>query len=164
MEKKDSKELDTSTWATVIYNGDTYLVNPLYIGPVGIQEAKTIADGYGCELPSPGLVDAIFKQADCRLNALEFVRQHNGTPATMSSLKVLQEQQEHIRNSLGQWILANGPFQLSAGYGKDVVISNGTLGIYGWHRLNGKPIQPFYGKHSTSWKDYSQLLRLVKKI
>jgi hypothetical protein len=42
---------------------------------------------------------------------------------------------------------------------------DGKVGIYGWHRLNGEPIQgttPYFG-HAMSWRDYSQGLRLCKR-
>jgi hypothetical protein len=35
--------------------------------------------------------------------------------------------------------------------------------IYGWHQTNGVPIQPLYLKHSASWVDYSQCIRLVQQ-
>jgi hypothetical protein len=54
---------------------------------------------------------------------------------------------------------------LIAGHKKDIVLSAkvapGKVAIYGWHQLNGKPIQPLYLKHSESYADYSQAVRLV---
>lgn len=157
-------EIDMSDWATVEYNGDTYKVLPTMVGPVGIKEAADLAKLYGCELPTPGLVDAIFKASDAKFNALDFVISHNGTIKEMASPEVLQAQVNKIEKALGDYVLNHGPFNLSAGYAKDVVMVNGKLGLYGFHRPNGKVIQPLYTKHSTSWKDYSQFCRLVKKV
>lgn len=58
---------------------------------------------------------------------------------------------------------------LIAGILKDVVISGKILrskntdrvAIYGWHKLDGKPIQPLYTGHVYWWVDYSQGIRLV---
>ena len=56
-----------------------------------------------------------------------------------------------------------------AGIQKDVVISGNIsrdkrpdrVAIYGWHKLDGKPIQPLYTGHINWWVDYSQCIRLV---
>ena len=56
-----------------------------------------------------------------------------------------------------------------AGIQKDVVISGkitrdpkpDRVAIYGWHKLDGNPIQPLYTGHIYWWVDYSQGIRLV---
>jgi hypothetical protein len=57
---------------------------------------------------------------------------------------------------------------LIAGIKKDVVSSGKITGrnvvIYGWHQLNGKPIQPLYGGHINWYVDYSHGIRLVSRI
>ena len=63
---------------------------------------------------------------------------------------------------------------LIAGIKKDVAISDkisrdpipiaiGTdrVAIYGWHKLDGKPIQPLYTGHINWYVDYSHGIRLV---
>ena len=58
---------------------------------------------------------------------------------------------------------------LIAGDKKDVVISNklkekpNKVAIYGWHKPDGKPIQPLYTGHGDFYADYSHGIRLVKK-
>ena len=58
---------------------------------------------------------------------------------------------------------------LVAGHKKDVVIANkvfttpGKVAIYGWHKPDGKPIQPLYTGHAASWVDYSHGIRLVSR-
>jgi hypothetical protein len=37
------------------------------------------------------------------------------------------------------------------------------IAIYGWHQLNGKPIQPLYAGHVNWYADYSHGVRLVKR-
>ncbi len=58
--------------------------------------------------------------------------------------------------------------ELTAGNKKDIIISNKIYGqptprvvIYGWHKLDGKAIQPVYNKHTNTWADYSHGVRLV---
>ncbi len=56
-----------------------------------------------------------------------------------------------------------------AGHKKDVVIANrlfktrGKVAIYGWHKPDGKPIQPLYTGHAASHVDYSHGIRLVSR-
>jgi len=58
---------------------------------------------------------------------------------------------------------------LIAGIKKDVVLSGkisrdskpNREAIYGWHKLDGKPIQPLYTGHINWWVDYSHGIRLV---
>jgi len=65
--------------------------------------------------------------------------------------------------------LRKGKRGLISGIKKDVVLSNKTIeqgktnrvAIYGWHQLNGKPIQPLYAGHINSYVDYSHGIRLV---
>jgi hypothetical protein len=58
---------------------------------------------------------------------------------------------------------------LVGGIKKDVVItpllaSNpGKVAIYGWHQLNGVPIQPLYLGHGDFYVDYSHGIRLVRQ-
>ena len=44
---------------------------------------------------------------------------------------------------------------LHAGVPKPVV-------IYGWHQLNGSPIQPLYNGHGETYADYSHGIRLIQ--
>jgi hypothetical protein len=56
---------------------------------------------------------------------------------------------------------------LTAGQKKDVVLtrrlmsSRGKVAIYGWHRPNGRPIQPLSTVHGAQYADYSHGIRLV---
>jgi hypothetical protein len=63
---------------------------------------------------------------------------------------------------------------LVGGTKKDVVISNmirnqlkpdvlNPVVIYGWHRLDGVPIQPLYNGHGETYADYSHGIRLVQE-
>ena len=60
---------------------------------------------------------------------------------------------------------------LIAGIKKDVVLTPKLLqpkyankvAIYGWHKLDGKPIQPLYTGHVNWYVDYSHGIRLIHK-
>lgn len=137
--------------------GETWLVSPVYWAPVGIGEAVSLAEGMGYELPSPALVDAIWEQADLKVEPLP--RKHDGSIAQMATEAVYLDQGQRIERQIGAT-----PFRLLAGVFKDVVRrEDGKIGLYGWHRKTGAVIQPFYSGHSLAWRDYSQGLRLVKR-
>jgi hypothetical protein len=149
--------------------GVAWLVAPDYIGPVGIGEAAEIAKAAGGELPSPGLVDAIWRAADLKI--LPPVRAQN-----IVSEAVFADQKKRIQGLIG-----DTPHTLVAGTYKDIVQLGGHPQLYGWHVEDGKqvagvplhkPFTPGPGKiiqgpsgsvHSLGFKDYSQGLRLVKK-
>lgn len=152
---------------------ETWLVARDYIGPIGINEAKTLAESLGFTLPTPALVDAIWRQADLKL--LPMPRNN------VISQAVFDDQKNKIQAQI-----AGRGFQLLGGSFKDVV--NGGRAkpdIYGWHVEDGKTvpgipllnpvtpgpgkiIQPFSGgahdlNSPIGYKDYSQGLRLVKR-
>ncbi len=149
-----------STWVRV----GAWLVAPIYVAPVGIGEAEEIAKACDCELPSIDLVDEIWKAADLKVE-----------PITMSPNKGLDAEQieAHHRAYVSQ--LEGKTWRLLAGTHKDVVVHHGKVGLYGWHRTNGMPIQgkwwsnatkriEIFTGHAKSWKDYSQGLRLCRRV
>lgn len=149
---------DRLAWVRVTDSkGVAWEVAPLYIGGVGIGEAVKLAADHGCVLPSPDLVDCIWKAADLKVAPLpRTFRQW--TAAEMAGPETLKDQARRIMKQL-----EGHTFQLVAGTHKDVVAVDGRIGLYGWHRLNGTPMQPAFFGHAMAWKDYSQGLRLVRK-
>ena len=145
-------------WPVVECQGVKWHVCPDYVGGVGIGEAINLAKSKGCELPSPALVEAIWKAADLKIEPMP--RQFKlWTQDEMSSPAVMADQAKKIEAAVG-----GRPYTLLAGSHKDVVVVNGKYGLYGWHRLNGDIIQPFYAKHALAWRDYSQGLRLCRRL
>jgi hypothetical protein len=63
----------------------------------------------------------------------------------------------------------SAPGILVSGHKKDVVISPRLianpekLAIYGWHQLNGAPIQPLSTVHGACYADYSHGVRMVSE-
>ncbi len=178
--------LDFSSFVSVECDGVTWLVAPVYIAPVGIGQAAALAEKLGCELPTPALVDAIWRASDLKVPPHLMVRAHDGTVAQMDSMAIHAKQVEALETFVGSRGLGND-FHLIGGAFKDVIRQaspNGKLGLYGWHAdeegaaelakkqipthapVSGGPgvviQQPFYG-HAAGWRDYSQGLRLVKR-
>jgi len=148
----------------------TYLVAPHYIAPVGIGEGEQIAKANGFELPTPELVDAIWQAADLKLEPLprgpSDKPPSDYTARTMNSPETNVAQLARISRQVEE---TNPDYHLLAGTHKDIVLGKTPtgetkLGIYGWHRPNGSKIQGFMWGHAPEWKDYSQGLRLVRKV
>lgn len=153
---------DEASWVEVQYQGQTWSVAPDYIYPVTIGDAVSIAHAHGCELPSPGLVDAIWAAADLKLDGTKLRRSDFKvwSQAEMSSKAVIDDQQKKIDAAIG-----GRSFKLLAGSHKDVVLGPGNVvGLYGWEDASGHPIQPFFSGHAATWGDYSQGVRLVRRV
>ena len=128
--------------------------------PVGLPAAASIAADLGFMLPTTKMVDAIYAQADVRLPPAPMppTAQMASTDYFWRHHATVEEQ----RGRTGQVATA-----LTAGQKKDIVLSNrlrskaGRVAIYGWHRPNGKPIQPLSTVHGAYYADYSHGLRLV---
>jgi hypothetical protein len=144
----------------------TYYVAPDYLS-VGTDKdwarinitpyaAQRIADTFNCFLPTRKMVDDIYKAAKVKLEPVPMYAFRDSTP-TMYHHHLIVEGQRKGRKGL------------VAGIQKDVVISGkisrdgktDRVAIYGWHKLDGTPIQPLYTGHVYWWVDYSQGIRLV---
>jgi len=126
--------------------------------PITPMAAQKIADAYGCFLPTPSMVDAIYKASTVKLAPVPMYAFRDST-ITMWQHHLMIEGQR--KNKKG----------LISGIKKDVVLSNKVLehqrpnrvAIYGWHTLDGKPIQPVYAGHVNWYVDYSHGIRLIAK-
>lgn len=130
--------------------------------------AQKIADFYDAMLPTSKMVDLIYQSAK-----VKYYPQPIKPSAEMITIKVfafhndsIKMQRERYFNSLSG--------VLSSGHKKDVIISNKIYAdlkqnvpkpvvIYGWHKPDGKPIQPVYNGHGEKYADYSHGIRLIKK-
>lgn len=144
----------------------TYYVSPDYLS-IGTDDdwarvnitpiaAQQIADSFDCFLPTKKIVDDIYKAAKVKLEPVPMYAFRDSTP-TMWHHHLIVEGQRKGRKGL------------IAGIQKDVVISGkisrdgrpDRVAIYGWHKPDGKPIQPLYTGHINWWVDYSQCIRLI---
>jgi hypothetical protein len=118
--------------------------------------AQRIADSFNCFLPTRKMVDDIYKAAKLKLEPVPLYAFRDSTPIMWHHHLIVEGQRK-------------GRKGLIAGIQKDVVISGkitrdpkpDRVAIYGWHKLDGKPIQPLYTGHIYWWVDYSQGIRLI---
>ena len=131
-----------------------------FLTPLTPLTAQAIADRLDCVLPTSKMVDDIYANATVKLRPAPIPP----SPA-MTTVAVFLRHNEMVRAARGE----RPPGTLVAGHKKDVVIANrvfttqGKVAIYGWHKPDGKPIQPLYTGHAASWVDYSHGIRLVSR-
>lgn len=130
--------------------------------PLTPQAAQRIADSSNMALPTPLIVDAVWQAASVRVSP----RPIPPSPA-MTTIPVFATHGDMLK---AQWdSLGIVPGQWVAGHKKDVVVTarlneiHGKVAIYGWHRVDGSPIQPVYTGHTDRWVDYSHGIRLVTR-
>jgi len=143
-----------------------YFVSPDYLS-IGTDDnwarinitplaAQKIADSFNCFLPTRKMVDDIYKAAKIKLEPVPLYAFRDSTPTMWHHHLIIEGQRKRRKG-------------LIAGIQKDVVISGNVsrdpkpdrVAIYGWHKLDGIPIQPLYTGHIYWWVDYSQGIRLV---
>lgn len=130
--------------------------------PMGLPAALRIADAFDMMLPTTTMVDAIYQQADVRVAPSPM------TPGSaMSSTNYFLQHDQTIDGQFARAGARDG--MLVAGHKKDLVIANrlsrnpGRVAIYGWHRTNGRAIQPLSTVHGEYYADYSHGIRLVSR-
>jgi hypothetical protein len=131
--------------------------------PMGPMTAQRVADLFGASLPTRKLVDDIYRHAELQLEPVSYY------PVGDANERV-EQFVRHNRDIEAQLSKQGGSLgQLTAGIKKDVVISNKIsdpsrthhVVIYGWHKLDGQPIQPLTNVHIDTYVDYSHGVRLI---
>lgn len=163
MKGDTSEDVRDPGWTTIYVEGEEYEVRRDYLGPMTIGQAVETARYFGCELPTKKMVDAIWQAADLKLEPITRSPE-NGLlkdyGASMFSKDTIADQLRRIEAQKAgkEYIIAAGDF-------KDVIVTDdGQVGIYGWHHLDGNPIQPVNTQHAFDHGDYSQGLRLFRKV
>lgn len=130
--------------------------------PLGLPAALRVAEAFDMMLPTTTMVDAIYQQADVRV-----------APSPMTPGSSMSSTNYFLRHNAtveGQFARAGARAgMLVAGHKKDLVLANrlsrnpGRVAIYGWHRTNGRAIQPLSTVHGEYYADYSHGIRLVSR-
>ena len=128
--------------------------------PMGLAAALEVAAGFGFTLPTPDLVDAIYRASAVKLAPLPLPAsdEMRSTAYFIWHNDLIAQQRDTLRAAIGE---------LTAGHKKDLVLSSrlwslpGRVAIYGWHRGPDEPIQPLSTRHGARYADYSHGVRLV---
>jgi hypothetical protein len=130
--------------------------------PLSPPAAQQLAEVMDCLLPTPQMSDQIYAAASVKLAPQPFP-----PSAEMTQFAKFIEHHAVIEKQRAE--RSHRPGDLMAGHKKEVVISaqsfdaTGKVGIYGWQKSEGKPIQPLYLGHTEYWVDYSHGVRLIKR-
>jgi hypothetical protein len=126
--------------------------------PMSPQTACRIAEAFGCSLPTRKIVDAIYAQATVKLKPRPLTDSREAVATFVQHHEIIEGQRKAAK--LGEIV---------AGIKKDLVLTNrlnerpNRVAIYGWHKLEGKPIQPLNVSHINWYVDYSHGARLIKR-
>jgi len=126
--------------------------------PLTPQAAQQIADSLHCILPTKKMVDLIYENAAIKSEPNPLTEKRDSMKTFLQHHRIIREQL-NMKHSRG----------IIAGTKKDVVQTPGIytaskpnrVAIYGWHRMNGKAIQPLYTGHFDWYVDYSHGIRLI---
>jgi hypothetical protein len=149
----------------------TYEVMPDYLAvgndtdycriPMNPHTAQRIATLFGASLITSKLSDHIYRMADKKLTPYNYIPVGNAN-------ELVKKFSDHNAQIESQFANVGGmKGQLVAGIKKDVILSHRLANqpdrvvIYGWHKPDGKPIQPVYSGHVDWYVDYSHGIRLI---
>ena len=124
--------------------------------PMTPKTAQNIADFFGASLPTTKLVNAIYEQS-----TVKHLPQTLGSDR--ESISAFLKHDRLITNQATKTAAS----ELQAGHKKDIVNSAklharpDRVAIYGWHQLNGEPIQELSTVHHRNYVDYSHGVRLI---
>jgi hypothetical protein len=125
--------------------------------------AQWLADHTQCSLPTRKMVDDIYAATTSKL-----APQPIPPSSAMVTVPVFWQHHSMIETARVEAGFPVGAFL--GGIKKDVVITPQLptrpppprVAIYGWHQLNGTPIQPLSLVHENTYADYSHGIRLVR--
>jgi hypothetical protein len=118
--------------------------------------AQQVADALGTILPTPTILDLIWKQATIKF-----------APCNMAPDEKMHSNERMLEHSRCVDERIAGRSGLAANVGKDWVLTNaldresGMAANYGWFRRGQRPIQTVGTRHDKVYADYSQIVRLV---
>ncbi len=157
----------------------TYEVMPDYLAvgsnadfvrvPMSPLTAQRIAEAFGCALPTRKIVDDIYKQAAVKLAPIPLTEAREAVETFVKHNAMIEKQRAgHL--PVPSPAAGGGPgWGLIAGIKKDVIVTNrlgdkpNRVAIFGWHKLDGVPIQPLTIVHVNWYVDYSHGIRLMKR-
>ncbi len=132
--------------------------------PMSPNTAQQLSDDFGASLITALVSDRIFEKAAIKLIPFSYLPVGNANESVSKFVEHNSEIEKQFKEAGGK----HG--DLVAGIKKDVIISArialqpAKVAIYGWHKPEGKPIQPVYSGHVNWYVDYSHGIRLMNKI
>lgn len=147
-----------------------YLVTPDYLAigsdddffriPMTPMTARVIADACECSMITRKISADIYRQAAIKLEPQPLTEDRESVATFFRHHQIIEAQRLETRKPLGSLI---------AGIKKDVVLTNRLfekperVAIFGWHKMDGTPIQPLTIVHKQTYVDYSHGVRLISR-
>ena len=129
--------------------------------PVDFGTAIKLSKRFNLAIPTKKMVDIIFSKSPCKIAPKPFP-----PGKSMVTDKVFKKHNDVVTEQV-----KNLPdTMIKSGQKKDIVLSKKLLqrqnriAIYGWHRPNGKAIQPVSTVHHAGYVDYSHGLQLISSL
>ena len=134
--------------------------------PLDLKDAFDLVNRLGLRLPTPEVVDSIYVHAHIKVAPIPM------PPTNQMTILAYYVRHDSLINAQLRSLGFNpGPAlreglqaKIIAGHKKDLVYidpNSPKVAIYGWHRLNGTPIQPYSTVHHSGYYDYSHGVRPV---
>lgn len=158
----------TAAGADGVTHTVTYEVMPDYLAigsdddfvrmPMNPYTALAFCDAFGFVLPTRKMVNDIWAAAAVHVEPRPLTQARDSAPTFLQHHRIIEEQ-----------LAGSERGALVAGIKKDVVVTNKLLekpnrvAIFGWHYMNGVPIQPLYAGHVDWYVDYSHGIRPVRR-
>jgi hypothetical protein len=126
--------------------------------PMNPYTAQAFCDAFGFVLPTRKMVNDIWAAAPVHVEPRPLTQDRDAPATFLQHHRIIEEQ-----------LAGTGRGAFVAGIKKDVVVTNKLLerpkrvAIYGWHYLNGQPIQPVNANHVDWYVDYSHGIRPVRR-
>ena len=126
--------------------------------PMTPYTAQSFCEAFGFVLPTRKMVNDIWAAATVHVEPRPLTQERDSSRTFLQHNGIIEGQLEG--KPRGSFV---------AGIKKDVVVTNKLLekanrvAIYGWHYLNGQPIQPLYTGHVDWYIDYSHGIRPVRR-
>ena len=129
--------------------------------PMNPRTAQRLATLFGASLITSKISDDIYQKAELKLAPFPYKPVGNAN----ETIQKFIDHNTQIERQKAEAGGKNG--QIIAGIKKDVILSSRIIElpdkvvIYGWHKLDGNPIQPVYSGHIYWYVDYSHGIRLM---
>lgn len=126
--------------------------------PMNPYTAQAFCDAFGFVLPTRKMVNDIWAAAPVHVEPRPLTQDRDAPLTFLQHHRIIEEQ-----------LAGKGRGLFVAGIKKDVVVTNklqekpNRVAIFGWHYLNGEPIQPVYAGHVDWYVDYSHGIRPVRR-
>jgi hypothetical protein len=134
--------------------------------PLFPTTAQKLVDAWNCTMPTPKLVDTLWHAAANKLSPQPWGPPYDSS--MMSTSRIVQHN-ARIEDQIKR--LGLDGTKLTGGHKKDVVIgrqlatNKNHVFIYGWHKLDGSPIQKLNSyTHELLYADYSHGVRIVSRV